>query len=80
MFDLLAILSSSVYLLSGVRHSSATEIPLPEELNRAGHCNFTLKKMFSYHFNIYTVLRKSQRENGRQEEYGKCLFDDTLTN
>ena len=36
LFDLQDSLLSSVYLLSRDRHSSASEIPLLEELNRTG--------------------------------------------
>ena len=36
MFDLQASLPSSIYLLSCDIHSSASEIPLPEEINRTG--------------------------------------------
>ena len=36
MFDLQASLQSSVYLLSRDIHSSASEIPLPEEIYRTG--------------------------------------------
>ena len=43
-FDLQANFLSSFYLLSRYRHSSASEIPLPEELNRTGQISRVERK------------------------------------
>ena len=45
MFDLQANLPSSVFLLLCYRHSSASEIPLPEELNRTGNVDACSDKL-----------------------------------
>ena len=46
VFDLQASLSSSAYLLSRDWHSSASEIPLPEEINHTGRVMCRLWFMF----------------------------------
>ena len=53
MFDLQAGLPSSVYLLSRDIYSSASEIPLPEEINRRG---YLFGVVYIYATHIWAIL------------------------